>query len=634
MKKKFVWVVVSGLMALSLVMASCAPAVVEEEEEVVVEEEVEEEEEVIVEEEEEEEEMAPTAEAPKYGGMLRIPLERNLTYFEALDGGHGAGAFTFCVTNEELWGGDWARGPAGGYGTNETSWTGDLNVWELKSGRIAESWELPTKVEGETATMLWHIRQGIHWARNPASEAANLVGGRELTADDVVFTLNAYITEPRSYLSTRVPELSAAKITSPEPWVVKIEVPWKSFTVALDYFGDLGCNIIPPEVIDKWGTKSMADWKKSVGTGPFILTDFIPGSTATMERNPNYWMKDPVGPGKGNQLPYLDGVKFYIIPDVSTVLAAVRTAKLDWTGKGTAGFGIRITRDDAISLKNTTPELITQRIDLTAVEAAIAFKLDREPFNDIRVRRALMMAIDFATIKKDYYGGDAQIVTFPIPYVKDYADAYFGPNPDTGEWPADCPESVKELYSYNPEKAKALLADAGYAGGLKTHLTLRGNAELIDYFSILVDMWSKVGADVELELLEAGAYGTRRNSKDFDQMMAAINPKAKWVYTASLIYGPGSQNLSGIDDPVINETVPKIRRALITDVEEADRMDKELMKYVLDQAYAIPRVAPYTYSVWWPWIKNYSGEILMGDASHTFFTWVWLDQELKKSMGY
>jgi pyruvate/oxaloacetate carboxyltransferase len=62
---------------------------------------------------------------------------------------------------------------------------------------------------------------------------------------------------------------------------------------------------IDPEVVEKYG--SGADWRNSVGTGPFMLTDLVASSSATLVRNPNYWDKDPVGPGKGNQLPYLDG---------------------------------------------------------------------------------------------------------------------------------------------------------------------------------------------------------------------------------------------------------------------------------------------------------------------------------------
>ncbi|MFC2057162.1 ABC transporter substrate-binding protein [Chloroflexota bacterium] len=624
MKKKIVWVVVSGLMALSLVMASCAPAVVEEEEEVIVEEEVEEEE-VIV----EEEVVAPGVEVPKYGGVLTVGQERDITRWDEVVGSPSQ-AFTQHVTNEDLWGGDWARGPAGGYGTNESDWSGHIYAGNLKDGRIAESWELPTKIEGEKGAIIFHIRQGVHWALNPDSEASRLVGGREVTADDVIFSLKQIITDRRAHIYRGNPELRVAEITSPEPWTVKVEVPWESFATAIERFGEC-VKMVPPEVVEEYG--DMSDWKNSVGTGPFMLTDVVPGSSMMMVRNPNYWMKDPIGPGKGNQLPYMDGVKYLIIPDVSTLHAALRTGKVDWLGRGGAEYGAKIALNDTITLKRTAPQLMSKTIALTSVGTTIALKINKEPLNDIRVRRALMMAIDFEAIKRDFLGGEAQIVVFPIPYMKDYADAYYGPDPDTGEWPADCPESTKELYTYNPEKAKALLAEAGYPDGFKTNLILGPTAEEINYFSIYKDMWSKVGVDLELLPKERGALTAMRNAKSFDQMYTGHRPKVSHTFMMLTIYGTGVNNQSEIDDPVVNEAYPKIQAAKIIDLDEASRLHREVMKHGLGQVWAIPTVAPYFYDMWWPWLKNYSGEIHLGYHS-VFFNWVWLDEEMKESMGY
>jgi ABC-type transport system substrate-binding protein len=69
-----------------------------------------------------------------------------------------------------------------------------------------------------------------------------------------------------------------------------------------------------PDAIKLYG--DVSDWRHQIGTGPFILQDFVSSSSATMVRNPNYWDKDPLFPE--NQLPYLDGVKQLVIADAST----------------------------------------------------------------------------------------------------------------------------------------------------------------------------------------------------------------------------------------------------------------------------------------------------------------------------
>ena len=69
------------------------------------------------------------------------------------------------------------------------------------------------------------------------------------------------------------------------------------------------------------------DPKHAIGTGPFICTEFVSGSSLTMSRNPNYWGYDERYPK--NQLPYVDKLNFLIIPDLATALAALRTGKVD-----------------------------------------------------------------------------------------------------------------------------------------------------------------------------------------------------------------------------------------------------------------------------------------------------------------
>ena len=76
------------------------------------------------------------------------------------------------------------------------------------------------------------------------------------------------------------------------------------------------------------------------------------------------------------------------------------------------------------------------------------------------------------------------------------------------------------------------------------------------------------------------------------------------------------------------------RDLILFDQAEASQKYRELMKYILEQAWVLPKVTPDFYTVWWPWIKNYNGEAQLGYLNRHFYNWVWIDQEMKKSMGY
>ncbi len=590
-------------MVLSLVMASCAPKVVEkekvkEEEKAVVTKKVEE---VKV----EKEVVKPTVEVPKYGGELALSAVMDPIIFDERGSPFHANAYTLQLTNEELVIGDWARGPAG---TGEADFTLTVGGFRFITGCLAESWEIP-----KLGHIIFHIRKGVHYALNPNSEASRLVNGRELTAYDVATTLNEYKTTPGSAASYA--DFVKATVTAPDKWTVDIQIPpqyMEDISVTMDY-----ASICAPEVWQKYG--SMRDWRNSVGTGPFILTDYIAGSLVTLSRNPNYWMKDPVGQGKGNQLPYLDGVKFVIIQDNSTRLAALRTGKIDVLHG--------ITWTDAGSLRNTSPALLEKKYYGTG-GMAISMRTDKPelPFSKKDVRRALMMATDFETIKKDYCGGDAQILTWPIIYQKEYADAYLPLE--------EAPASVQELYVYNPDKARQLLKDAGYPNGFKTKIvcTFAG----VDYLSIIKDMWAKVGVSLEIDPVEVGAFTGITAKREYDQMIFSGAGLVANLYIMETLRGHiAFGNLSHINDPRCEEAYTKMCELSVLNPTEANRVHKELMSYVLDQAWAIPYVTPASYNMWWPWLKNYHGESDLGRSN--FPKWarfVWIDQGLKKSMGY
>ncbi|MEK7353448.1 MAG: ABC transporter substrate-binding protein, partial [Chloroflexota bacterium] len=337
------------------------------------------------------------------------------------------------------------------------------------------------------------------------------MNGRELTPADIVFTIKRNATSPAAAIYLAKPEMSQAMtINETAPWQVTVKMPvdpWGGFERI--FYGVGGSNSPqPPEVVQKYG--NMNNWKNSVGAGAWMLTDFVAGSIATLSKNSNYWETDPMGPGKGNQLPYADTVKLLIVPDASTRLAAMRTGKVD--------ISMAVTATDARDLRKTAPRM-KSRQRTTISPLVIAMRLDKPglPYQDIRVRQALMMATDIVGLKDYFYEGEADLIAYPVRNTPENKGAY--------RPLAELPASAQALWKYNPERAKQLLKEAGYPNGFKANIIVQNIPTSVDPLSAVKDMWAKVGVDLTLQVREQGAFATIQRNRGYDELFfRAISP--------------------------------------------------------------------------------------------------------------
>lgn len=549
--------------------------------------------------------MEKTVEKPKYGGTLNRR--------QALLGRWDpkiltASDVSYLLPLEKLLEGDFSRGTEG---TGEISW----QIYEYLSmshfrGALAESWELP-----DDQTVIYHIRHGVHWALD-SREASRIVGGREVTADDVIFSFKFLVlSEPATAVRGYFATSKLTSVTAPDKYTVVIKAPKTDLANALGYISDL-VPIVPHEVIEKYGT--FTGWQQVVGTGAFMIQDYVPGSVTTWVKNPNYWDSDPVL-GKDYRLPYVDSIKYFDIPDSSTAQAAFRTGKLDAT--------LNLTRDDWKQMLNTAPNLKTKTVQFGTASNRIAFQMNSKsaPWQDVRVRQALSMGINHQEILDTFYGGAADMTAFPLPGAPElYALGWVVPQ-------KDLPRETQELFEYHPDKAKQLLKEAGYPTGFKTTITLdRAVAEWLDLASIIKDYWARIGVDLTLDVRDTGVFNNLIRGAYPDMINTS-----RWG-TATLYSKfetpPNSNNEGNVDDKRIQD----LRRQMFDvfwDTPKRTPIMKELYTYSLSQAYYLPIPAPWSYKVYQPWVKNFDAEASIGYWGQPW-QYVWLDRDLKKKLGF
>ena len=217
--------------------------------------------------------------------------------------------------------------------------------------------------------------------------------------------------------------------------------------------------------------------------------------------------------------------------------------------------------------------------------------------DDIRVRRAMQMALDLETIANTYFKGMAD----PTPQGMIHSD-----NVGTGTPFDEWPEEVKQYYRYDPERAKQLLAEAGYPDGFKTRLDY-GNRFDANYAELVIGYWGEIGVDVELSVKPGPEMVAIQRGHTTDGMMhfssAATYADAgtlKAVFTSR-----STSNFGNINDPYFDALIERAEAA--TTLEERNRLTKEANLYAIAQHWEAVGPTSPQFNVAQSWVKGYNG---------------------------
>lgn len=544
-----------------------------------------------------------TAEVPQYGGTLRLILPA--TQIDPLSWDNCEGTWKHGQdTNyylEQLLVGDLSKGPRG---TKATTFTSTAWIPEkLLTGMLAEKWE----VQKSKLQIIFHLRKGVMW-----QEKRGVMKAREFTAQDVVYNFTRLSECPKVQGSLQ--ELVERWEARDKYTVVVHLKKWNNEWASAFGYGYTR-TIQPPEMEKAPGGPNK--WENACGTGPFMITDYVSSNSKTYTRNPNYWGSTVID-GKTYKLPFANEIKSMLVKDETARISALRTGKVD--------IVMNMNWRYVDELKKSNPQLKWARV-LFWNRLTFDLRMDTKPFNDIRVRRALNMAVNKKEIVEKFYGGHGELVNaiYPITW------------PDVYTPLEKLPPSVKELFTYNPEKAKKLLAEAGYPNGFTFKAMVDSRQDRKDLVTMIAAYLEKIGVKMDIEISPTPAAGYARLTdkthpagtlvdtgmdSPFQAIQYKLLPDSMW-------------NASMFDDEHIKKTYEEtISNPKLTEKQQYETL-KKLAVYAMDQAPCIWLPGYYVYSAWWPWLKNYYGEIrVLAWSEAPIFAQAWIDEKLKKQMGY
>ncbi len=530
----------------------------------------------------------PAAKLPQYGlslyGELKYPAD--FTHFDY-------------VNPQAPKGGTLRRAAIGTFDTfNDFILKG---VSAAGTGLIYDS--LMAKSEDEPFSQYGLIAEKVKVAEDKASvifylnPKARFHDGRKITADDVVFTFNLLISEGQPMYKRYYSEVTGVKALSKE----QVEFTFKDGSN-----GELPLIVGEMVVLPRhfWQDKKFAhaDLTVPLGSGPYRVKSFKPGKSITYERVPDYWAADlPVNRGRNN----FDTLTFDYYRDATVALEAFKAGEYDFRLENVSKNWATLYKGpqfrDGRIIKKEIPHAIPQGMQ------GFVFNTRRELFRDRRVREALIYAFDFEWSNKNLFYGQYKRTES---YFSNSELAAVGPpspaeiailKPFADQLPA---EVFKDSYHLpttdgrgnnrqNLRRAAALLKSAGWVikqkklvdkNGRPFHMEILLTAPAFERIVLPYRKnLARLGIITDVRVVDTAQYLNRVRKFDFDMVVwnfaQSLSPgnEQRYYWTSEVADIPGSRNLAGIKDPVVDALVEKVihaqdRKTLVDCTRALDRV--------------------------------------------------------------
>ena len=412
------------------------------------------------------------------------------------------------------------------------------------TGDLAKRWEVSPN--GLVYTFFLH--ENVKWW-----------DGKDLTAEDVVFSLKRMIEagKPRPRVGLLRPYIKSVDMVDRATVKIELNFPAPAFLplLAVDFM-----KIVPKHVVE--GGVDINLWENIVGSGPFKIKGARRGDSVQYERNPNYFKK-----GR----PYLAALNLVVINDKGTAAAAIKAGKIQMT---TAINGLEV--DDVLKLEKDLKGRYSVYWQPPSNVEHFFGNVEREPWKDLRVIKALRLATDRYELQRAF-GSGYYLLGAPFP---------------PGAWWGSSVEELNRRLGFNQsrakdiEAAKALLKEAGYDPISKLGKRVL-TAPTVLYWPDLAQLWAAqmrktLGLEIEIKLVDAPTAVNTWVSGNYDI--------GSWGYAyniddpddyATAIYGPGSRNFTRWKNPAFLTLLDQQRSEL--DREKRRQILRKMEEFLLTQ---------------------------------------------------